>query len=68
MVMKLYIWHAYDKTSLEFAFGVTQVKVTVAKNRNGDMVMKLDIKHAYDKTSLLVLDKDVLNCHLILDT
>ena len=33
MVMKLDIWHAYDKTSLEFAFGVTQVKVTVAKNR-----------------------------------
>ena len=38
------------------------------KIENGDMVMKLDIKHAYDKTSLLVLDKDVLNCHLILDT
>ena len=33
MVMKLHIQHAYDKTSLEFAFGVIQVKVTVAKNR-----------------------------------
>ena len=33
MVMQLDIQHAYDKTSLEFAFAVTQVKVTVAKNR-----------------------------------
>ena len=33
MIMKLDILHAYDKTSLWIAFGVTSVKVTVAKNR-----------------------------------
>ena len=33
MVMKLDIQNAYDNTSLRIAFGVTQVKVTVAKNR-----------------------------------
>ena len=35
MVMKLDILHAFDKTLLGIAFGVTpvKVKVTVAKNR-----------------------------------
>ena len=33
MVMKFDILHAYDKTLLGTAFGVTRVKVTVVKNR-----------------------------------
>ena len=33
MMMKLDKLHGYDKTSLGIAFGVTRVKVTMAKNR-----------------------------------
>ena len=33
MVMKFDLLHAYDKTSLDIAFWVTQVKVAIVKNR-----------------------------------
>ena len=50
MVMKLYIQNAYDKTSLGIVFGVTQVNVTVAKNRE----MVSDQFFAYHKITFKI--------------